>query len=311
MSRRPRSFFSVVRFCKLCRIPNSRLVRRGLSTTDSTQVSSSQSSQSESNTQQNLGDNPPKLATGSAKLFEDSASDDVEAAAQAQVRVNARIASLNAKEENWKGEENVRDAVLRMLVDKYKPLRGPAIQSADTKLHNNPPTIAPSIRSMQISPSLSSAGSQTSFEYKPDWKNRASEPLIPAIEGHRPWHTTYVAPAPIASRIRAGTFEKPQHGSSLARDKQKAEITAQRRSANAQRLGRARESTLDYRLGVRKAAERYVQSDSERKPAMIAVGGRGWASLVEEKIEVSYKYSNELLVSSASYRTACSTARSI
>jgi hypothetical protein len=42
---------------------------------------------------------------------------------------------------NWTGDESIEDAVLRMLVDKYKPLRTGTIRSAEEKMHRAPPQI--------------------------------------------------------------------------------------------------------------------------------------------------------------------------
>jgi hypothetical protein len=47
------------------------------------------------------------------------------------------------QEENWTGDESLHNAVLRMLVDKYKPMRDIAggIKTADEKLKANPPLV--------------------------------------------------------------------------------------------------------------------------------------------------------------------------
>jgi hypothetical protein len=42
---------------------------------------------------------------------------------------------------NWTGDERIEDAVLRMLVDKYKPLRTGTIRTAEEKMHRAPPQI--------------------------------------------------------------------------------------------------------------------------------------------------------------------------
>jgi hypothetical protein len=42
---------------------------------------------------------------------------------------------------NWTGDESMEDAVLRMLVDKYKPLRTGTIRTAEEKMHRAPPRI--------------------------------------------------------------------------------------------------------------------------------------------------------------------------
>src|ERR1700691_1610178 len=42
---------------------------------------------------------------------------------------------------NWTGEESIEDTVLRMLVDKYKPLRTGTVQTAEEKMRRAPPTV--------------------------------------------------------------------------------------------------------------------------------------------------------------------------
>jgi DnaJ family protein C protein 28 len=42
---------------------------------------------------------------------------------------------------NWTGDESIEDAVLRMLVDKHKPLRTGTIRTAEEKMHRAPPQI--------------------------------------------------------------------------------------------------------------------------------------------------------------------------
>jgi hypothetical protein len=75
--------------------------------------------------------------TGSAKLFSDAKQEDFDGNASTRPK-SAYLKTLEsqAQHANWDGDERIQDAVLRMLVDKYKPLRstGNAIESADEKL---------------------------------------------------------------------------------------------------------------------------------------------------------------------------------
>lgn len=55
--------------------------------------------------------------------------------ADGQVKQSSqRRSQLLLQHSNWDGEESMQDAVLRMLVDKYRPLRGETIRSAEEKL---------------------------------------------------------------------------------------------------------------------------------------------------------------------------------
>ena len=190
---------------------------------------------------------------------------------------------LLSQEENWTGEESVRDAVLRMLVDKYKPLRGPVVRSADEKLKQTPPAILSS---------TPGAGPST-VHY------RADEPLLPSVEGHKPWLVTFKPPSH-AVNVKVGSIVSGPRTSTrrglegLEEGEKKVERGAKRRSEQAQRLGRARESTLDYRMGIKRGEQMHAEAQ-QRRP--VPVNMKGWATLVEERIEVSYAYSQVFAIS--------------
>ncbi|KAG6883224.1 hypothetical protein C0992_009366, partial [Termitomyces sp. T32_za158] len=79
----------------------------------------------------------PAVCSASDKLFADAAREEAEE--QSRAKQPSRLTSLENEHENWDGDERMQDAVLRMLVDKYKPLRTGSIQSADQKLKLAPP----------------------------------------------------------------------------------------------------------------------------------------------------------------------------
>jgi hypothetical protein len=81
--------------------------------------------------------NPVTTQSASAKLFADAAREEAERASAP--RQPTQIPHLENQHKNWDGEESIQDAVLRMLVDKYKPLRHGTIQTADQKLKMSPP----------------------------------------------------------------------------------------------------------------------------------------------------------------------------
>ena len=207
--------------------------------------------------------------SASAKLFQDAAQEEAEEAnITATVPGDSKLSRLENQNENWTGEEPMQDAVLRMLMDKYKPLRTGIIRTADEKLKDAPP---------QVSPGKTAEPGPTRT-----WREIANEPLLPPVEGHKPWHTTFKAPSHTSTSVKFGNF-KPSSGNigSVGIDDRarKTERELTRRKEQAGRLTRARESTLDYRLGLR-------GSGNGRSARVNPVSVKGWQSLVEDRIEV-------------------------
>ena len=208
--------------------------------------------------------------SASAKLWED--------ALEEEDKSESKSSSTTASYPNWTGDESIQDAVLRMLVDKYKPLRAGTIHTAEDKLKHTPP--------LSNSHSLSStpdSGSESSTE-------------------HKPWLTTFRAPSHAGTSIKHMRLPSPSvshrlvppplHPSDtntrtriLEREKKKKEVYAGR-------ITQARESSLDYRIG-----KQYVSDDGRdarvraapypTRPNPNPVSIKGWTSLVEERIEVS------------------------
>ncbi|KAF7969924.1 hypothetical protein HWV62_25526 [Athelia sp. TMB] len=204
---------------------------------------------------------------GSARLFADAAREE----AAPPPPPSPRLAQLEKAHKDWDGDEPLEHAVLRMLVDKHKPLRTGTVRTAEEKIRASN-TNAPAA----------------------DWERVAAAPLLPATPGHRPWHTTYKAPAHTQDSVRLGRVPAPMpvrapvHGDERAR---RREQEARRRGAVAGRLGRAREGVLDYRLGAGAGAggDAGGNAGGEVRQAN-PVTMRGWASLVEDKIEANYDF---------------------
>ena len=219
--------------------------------------------------------------TASAKLFEDAARE--EAAEEEALRKSSLVSSLETKHKNWTGDEPVEHAVLRMLVDKYKPLRGGPIKTAEEKLKAAPPQVRSQGAPHEpvgddhstgiVSGILEEASVRT---YVP------GEPILPGIPGHQPWHTTFTVPSHATSNVRYGNIPLPKSTVSplpLDDKARRKEKETRRRMQQGARLSQARESTLDYRLGIKGgAAGRF------RRPNPVTL--KGWASLVEDRIEV-------------------------
>ena len=256
--------------------------------------------------------NAPRDHRASAKLFADA-----EAEESAQPPREPRIPHALREAENWNGDEKMEDAVLRMLVDKYKPLRSGPVRSADEKLRSNPPQVSASrsgsglglseaeeaalaemggtqtgvaedIITTSTRPTSTPAYATSTAAYQPSPYYKADTPLLTPIEGHKPWHTTYVVPSHSSSSIKYGAIPpQSSQGSRSAKPsledmddktRRKVKETAKRTQVG-KRLGNARESTLDYKLGLRGK----MPGGGRANPTTV----KGWAGLVEDRIEAS------------------------
>ncbi|KIP06161.1 hypothetical protein PHLGIDRAFT_30604 [Phlebiopsis gigantea 11061_1 CR5-6] len=227
----------------------------------------------------------------SAKLFEDAANEEAELAEQAARA--SKIEALRKRDENWTGEESIQDAVLRMLVDKYKPLRSGPIRSADEKLRKAPPQVgATEPGAIDTVEALRSAVDD-SVVVKTAWgassgRSLADVPLLPHIEGHQPWLTTFTVPSHAQSSIKYGNIPPSATTSRLPPnpevldDKAKRKLReTKKRTEQAGRLRNAKESTLDYRLGIKSPNRHEGVAHQRPNPTSL----RGWTSLVEDRIE--------------------------
>ncbi|KAJ7471836.1 hypothetical protein FB451DRAFT_1089928, partial [Mycena latifolia] len=204
--------------------------------------------------------------TGSAKLFADAAQEEAEEARPSPPRLHALT-----EEPNWTGDERIEDTVLRMLVDKYKPLRTGTIQTADQKLRKSPPRVqeyhpdAPALTPRPAAP--------------PSGGSWANIPLLPpGPPDHRPWHTEFKVPSHATPSIRTARFPLPAHALRGSDDLEQTRKTEKALHKTLGRLSRARESTLDYRLGL-------GTGTSTRSPRVNPVNMKGWTNLIEDKIE--------------------------
>ncbi|KAG6809576.1 hypothetical protein H0H92_015697 [Tricholoma furcatifolium] len=177
-------------------------------------------------------------SSASDKLFADAAHEEAEE--NSRPKQSSRLTALENEHENWDGDERIEDTVLRMLVDKYKPLRTGSIQSAEQKLKFRPPEVRPPMQVLK--PMTPTTGS---------W---ATEPLLPSKKDHQPWHTTFKVPSHATPSVKnlslpplpAHPIMKPAAIDDKAKKKEREE---RKRLEYPGRLARAKEATLDYRLG--------------------------------------------------------------
>ena len=229
----------------------------------------------------------------STKLFEDAANEEAELAEQATRE--SKIEALQTRHENWTGEESVQDAVLRMLVDKYKPLRSGPIRTADEKLKKSPPRVGLVEASTFDALASNSRDMDNTVVVRTTWgptagPSLADVPLLPSIEGHQPWQTTFTVPSHARSSIKYGNIPPSPTASRLPPNPELLDEKARRklretkkRTEQAGRLRNAKESTLDYRLGI---SGRRMADGGTVYQRPNPVGLKGWASLVEDRIEV-------------------------
>jgi DnaJ homolog subfamily C member 28 len=232
--------------------------------------------------------------SASQKLFADAANEDDEVPPPSQ-----HLSRLLNEDVNWTGEEPMEHAVLRMLVDKHKPLRTGVVRTAEEKIRQASPKIV--VISPTPATGLGSTGSATAnvadlARYLPgddeipaELRAMAAKPLLQPIEGHRPWHTTYKAPSHATASIRVGRFPPPSSARPsipTPTDERKVKIQKQamKRQAQVGRLTQARESMLDYRLSGK---DTQYRSDGQQQYRPNPVSLRAWTSLIEDRIDVS------------------------
>lgn len=209
--------------------------------------------------------------SASAKLFADAAEEERSDTSTPLSRTQELAALHASKQRNWDGDEATEDAVLRMLVDKYKPLRTGNLKTADEKLKEE----------------SSGAGASAN----PERGSGISLSSLPPLQ----------TPSSFSGNQRFKT-SGPRSGSGGALDSHDAKARAEVRKAKklnegVRRAGSALEKSLDYRIG-RVLGQGQGEGEGEGSGSAEAaapavprqinpVTMKGWASVVEEKIEVS------------------------
>ena len=148
---------------------------------------------------------------------------------------------------------------------------------------------------------------------------RADEPLLPAVEGHKPWLTTFKVPSHATASVRYGHIPTVGSASSSTSSTRRAvqagptgddrtrrkEREVKKRSEIVGRLTRAKESTFDYRLGITKNLKSGIHARSN------PVSVKGWAGLVEERIEVRCAPSMIMKLDLSLFHPASKTRRTL
>ncbi|KAF8520807.1 hypothetical protein BU17DRAFT_75584 [Hysterangium stoloniferum] len=210
----------------------------------------------------------------SAKLWVDAEAEETQDETPTPKSMSYRDKAANIAQSypNWAGDESTPDAVLRMLVDKYKPLRG-EVKTADEKIKNMKIDVA----TIPTNPPPLLIQESTS-----------PPPLTPE---HKPWLTTFKIPSHTSSSIRYMRLppapppsKRPPHVPIHPDDTRTriVERDRRRKEAYAGKIVGAKEGSLDYRLGV---AGRNASAGRPGGGPPNPVSMKGWAGLVEERIE--------------------------
>ncbi|KAG9118812.1 hypothetical protein FRC07_006490 [Ceratobasidium sp. 392] len=233
--------------------------------------------------------------SASVKLFADAEAEEREQADRRSKPSQADI--LMSKHENWDGDERVQDTVLRMLMDKYKPLRTGQIQTADEKIKGSLPQIS-SKPITQAGENSGWTGLESAIIYGGSFTESSPapspEPMKQEVSGEPlpPWLVTFKVPSHAQASIKLGNFvstpprlvtpspfAKTSSSDPLSA-RSRAERKAEKRFAEgAGRLDRARDLTLDYRAGM------HGQEGGGGRVRPNPVSMRGWNALIEEKIQ--------------------------
>jgi hypothetical protein len=185
----------------------------------------------------------------------------------------------------WTGDESVRDAVIRLLMDKHKPLRTGSIVSSDVR-----------IREMSRKTDMTPRVFEESATPPPVADAILKEREIPA-EDFKPWHARYVrSTSATTPRVYYGSM--PTQGlqsnvSLLDRPALPIDPTARRAEKNrrrteerVQRVEGAKDGALDYRLGGGQGYQTRGASAAGGGVRGGPSGVRAWQNLVEDRIEV-------------------------
>ncbi len=179
-------------------------------------------------------------------------------------------------------------------MDKHKPLRSGAVQSADARIHEI-------IAQTDMTPRVVSADEPaaiTSTSRVPAAHILAEREIAPA--DFKPWHARYVRTTSTAEpHIHFGKFMQAASASAgymslldrpaLPTDPQarRAEKAQRRREERAGRVQGAKEGALEYRLGAGEGFQAKGSSAAGGGVRGRPSGMRAWGNLVEDRIEVS------------------------
>ncbi|PWY98022.1 hypothetical protein BCV70DRAFT_202196 [Testicularia cyperi] len=256
---------------------------------------------------------PNDRLTGADKLLQDA----LRLEAEEEAALDRRSRAQDPNDPVWTGEERVQDTVLRMVMDKYKPLRiktDDGVDPADQKLKSG------------IQQPSAPGGSSSDAPWSTITGNAGDAPehedgrRLPKTPDQKPWRAVYVRPSHLLGAgsedtpsVYYGQFLKSSH-SAAAASTPGSDIRAKLKSAGvnvaalpldnpkamqqlrqgvkaAERRGkllRARDSVIDYQLAKPMTVASPTEDPSNDPNLQLQLGqARGWASVVEERIKAA------------------------
>ncbi|KAJ9099355.1 hypothetical protein QFC20_005756 [Naganishia adeliensis] len=220
--------------------------------------------------------------TSSAKLLAEAFAEEEEEARNPKRRRRRTAVDRIADDSPvWTGEENTRDAVLRMLMDTHKPLRSDVVATAEQKIKDLTKKLdmEPIFRdNTTIKRQEQALMQDLGEEGQPAERSQVARQIelerqIPPEE-FRPWMAQYIA--------KDQDTDTPSifHGKFLSSG------PSSRGKAATKDREDAREGALDYRLG---GGEGYQGKGTSAAGGGVRGGPSGvraWQSLVEDRIEI-------------------------
>lgn len=198
-----------------------------------------------------------------------------------------RILEESRKHVPWQGEESIEDSVLRMLMDKYKPLRVPG-----TKRKIQQPSAEP----MYAAPKPVLTVNEDVDQTAPDYRWKEGDPP------RYPWEHTFRHPTskdgqPLVKYSRASIMPSSSAIAGTSTHNKNKRATA---GEVAARVYRARDASIDYQTGAidtakaKVAQSRKTGTSAKARAHPSGVGSapmptsiKGWNSMVDERIELA------------------------
>lgn len=205
-----------------------------------------------------------------------------EADLSASSSISSRVLENQRKDLPWTGDESIEDTVLRMLMDKYKPLRVPGHKRKIQEISSQPIVFTPTTPQLSPEELANRITDQSHPEYR--W--------MPGDPPRFPWEHTFRGPTNTdgVPSIKSGVItQAPRIQTSKV---PKAEVAA--------RVYRARDASVDYRTGSPETAKARIAAGSKGGKATYKKQGtsadgykpmptsiKAWNSVVEERIELA------------------------
>ncbi|CBQ69082.1 conserved hypothetical protein [Sporisorium reilianum SRZ2] len=236
--------------------------------------------------------------TGSDKLLQDA----LRLEAEEEAALSKQSRSQDPNDPMWTGEERVQDTVLRMVMDKYKPLR---IRVGDEHKDPADSKIKAGIQVPSTPGSVAADGAGSQFFVPPGVEGAHEDGRkLPKTPDAKPWRAVYVRPAHLSAAAddfvpsiyygqflassssdaraklkAAGINTVPTHDPKALTQLRHGLKSAERRT----KLLRARDSVLDYQHSD--AIRGDEVSDTTRNLQLQLGHAQGWDSVIEKRIK--------------------------